>query len=153
MRRWYLRLRGWICGQPGSLPLDWVHLQDKSGEAEETGKTGTGDLGGAGGDDGRLAGGGRDRGTSGGGVVAAGVADNDRRGGDRASDGARAVGDGEGGRLGDGVGLVGVDNGGRDRAVGGQGSDDLGDVGHVLGSGSNASEGNNGSGELHFDGG
>ena len=44
-------------------------------------------------------------------------------------DGARAVGDGEGGGLGDGVGLAVVDQSGGLRAVGGQSSDDLGNVG------------------------
>jgi hypothetical protein len=44
-------------------------------------------------------------------------------------DGARAVGDGEGGGLGDGVGLAVVHESGRLRAVGGQSSDDLCNVG------------------------
>lgn len=43
-------------------------------------------------------------------------------------DGARAVGDGQGGGLSDGVGLAAVGDLGGLRAVGGQGSDDLGGV-------------------------
>ena len=72
-------------------------------------------------------------------------------GGDRLGQSAGAVRDGQGGGRRDGVGLAVVGQGGGLRAVGGQGSDDLSGVGHVLAGrdGSGKSQ-DGGDGELHF---
>lgn len=72
---------------------------------------------------------------------------------DGLGDGARAVRDGQGRSLSDGVGHAVVSQEGGLRAVGGQGRDDLGGVGHVRGGGGSGGQSQDGgSGELHLDG-
>jgi len=145
----------WTRGRRGTRSS----LEDEGSDGEDTGETSAREghgLASTGGDRAGLGWGGAGvaaGGLDGGGVGVAAGAGNGRDSGDRLGDGARAVGDGESGGLSDGVDGTTVGDLSGDWAVGGQSSDDLGNVGHV-GPGVDASgESENSSSGLHFDGG
>lgn len=131
-----------------------LNLQQKSGTQSDGTSSARQDngLAGTGGDDGGGLGRPGASALGGGGVDVGGGAGDRGVGGDGLGQGARAVGDRQGGGLGDRVGLAVVGQGGGLRAVGSQGSDDLGGVGHVA-SRDGGGQGEDGSDrELHFDG-